>query len=60
MIVDNARLQERLGASRLIATLRGGDVDATVAVARRLREPELRGKPLHLRVVPVSAHSGVC
>ena len=35
-IVDNARLQERLGASRLIAILRGTDVDATVAAARTL------------------------
>lgn len=33
-IVDDVRLQERLGASRLVATLRGGDVDATVAAAR--------------------------
>lgn len=35
-IVDNARLQERLGESRLIAILRGTDVDATVAAARTL------------------------
>ncbi|MFD6697572.1 MULTISPECIES: bifunctional 4-hydroxy-2-oxoglutarate aldolase/2-dehydro-3-deoxy-phosphogluconate aldolase [unclassified Microbacterium] len=35
-IVDNARLQERLGESRLIAILRGSEVDATVAAAMAL------------------------
>lgn len=34
--VDNAELQERLGTTRLVAILRGTDVDATVAAARTL------------------------
>ena len=35
-IVDNRRLQERVGASRILAILRGTDIDATVAAARTL------------------------
>lgn len=34
--VDNAELQERLRSTRLVAILRGTDVDATVAAARTL------------------------
>lgn len=34
--VDNAELQARMGESRLVAILRGTDVDATVAAARTL------------------------
>ena len=34
--VDNAELQERLRTTRLVAILRGTDVDATVAAARTL------------------------
>jgi len=34
--VDNAELQERLRTARLVAILRGTDVDATVAAARTL------------------------
>ncbi|WP_091030889.1 bifunctional 4-hydroxy-2-oxoglutarate aldolase/2-dehydro-3-deoxy-phosphogluconate aldolase [Microbacterium oxydans] len=34
--VDNAQLRERLRATRLVAILRGTDVDATVAAARTL------------------------
>ncbi|WP_181157555.1 bifunctional 4-hydroxy-2-oxoglutarate aldolase/2-dehydro-3-deoxy-phosphogluconate aldolase [Microbacterium sp. MYb62] len=34
--VDNAQLQERLRSTRLVAILRGTDVDATVAAARTL------------------------
>jgi 2-dehydro-3-deoxyphosphogluconate aldolase/(4S)-4-hydroxy-2-oxoglutarate aldolase len=36
--VDNAQLQERLRRTRLVAILRGTDVDATVAAARTLLE----------------------
>ncbi|MFK3678560.1 bifunctional 4-hydroxy-2-oxoglutarate aldolase/2-dehydro-3-deoxy-phosphogluconate aldolase [Microbacterium sp. NPDC090218] len=35
-IVDNAQLRERLSATRIVAILRGTDVDATVAAARTL------------------------
>lgn len=34
--VDNTQLRERLSASRIVAILRGTDVDATVAAARTL------------------------
>lgn len=34
--VDNAQLRERIGSERLVAILRGTDVDATVAAARTL------------------------
>lgn len=34
--VDNTQLKERLGAARIVAILRGTDVDATVAAARTL------------------------
>ncbi|MCK3769859.1 bifunctional 4-hydroxy-2-oxoglutarate aldolase/2-dehydro-3-deoxy-phosphogluconate aldolase [Microbacterium aerolatum] len=34
--VDNAQLRDRVGADRLVAILRGTDVDATVAAARTL------------------------
>lgn len=36
--VDNAQLRERLHATRLVAILRGTDVDATVAAARTLMD----------------------
>lgn len=34
--IDNAQLQHRLASSRIVAILRGTDVDATVAAARTL------------------------
>lgn len=40
--VDNARLRERVGATRLVAILRGTDVDATVAAARTLLDAGIR------------------
>lgn len=36
--VDNAQLRDRLSTTRLVAILRGSDVDATVAAARTLLE----------------------
>lgn len=41
-IVDNAQLRERLHRTRLVAILRGTEVDATVAAARTLLEAGVR------------------
>lgn len=41
-IVDNTQLRERLHCTRLVAILRGTEVDATVAAARTLLEAGVR------------------
>lgn len=47
-VVDNARLRELIEEERLVAILRGTDVDATVAAARVLLESGIRALEITL------------
>lgn len=47
-VVDNERLRSRLAVERLVAILRGSEVDATVAAARRLLASGVRALEITL------------